>query len=254
MPHPIGVIGGMGPHAGVLLVQRILAATVAVRDQDHLPIALLSYASRIPDRSEFVEGFSPVNPAGAILDVAADLAGLGVQVAGMPCNTAHVPVIFDQIVAGLPGRAPGLRLLNLIDETVAHAAVHLPDVKRVGLLATLGTYRSGIYEKRLEKAGLLPVVPDSEAHELQIHRAIYDPEYGIKAKANPVTDRAIDELSIAIEQLANRGAEAVILGCTEISIAFDDPSSSPLPVIDATTALARALVREKAPSRLRPLA
>ncbi len=254
MTHPIGVIGGVGPHAGLLLVERILAATEARRDQDHLPVALLSYADRIPDRTAFLEGYAPINPAGPILDVAADLARLGVQVAGIPCNTAHAPAIFDQVVAGLPRRAPGLRLLHLIDEAVVFVAQRVPRARRIGLLATLGTYRSGIYDVRLEKAGLLPVIPDSEMQEARVHRAIYDPDYGIKAHPGPVTERAMGELSEAIDHLAARGAEAVILGCTELSVAFRDPGRSPLPLVDATTALARALVRETAPARLLPLA
>jgi len=253
MIHPVGVIGGLGPHAGLVLVERILAATEAHRDQDHVPVALLSYPDRIPDRSAFLEGFAPVNPAGAILEVAADLGRLGVRVAGIACNTAHAPDIFDVILDGLPHRAPDLRLLHLVDEAVSHIGECAPKARRIGVLATVGTYRAGIYEQRLERAGYLPVIPDSESQEGRVHRAIYDPEFGIKARSTPVSERAMVGLIETIVHLAERGADAVLLGCTELSIAFADPSVSPLPAVDATTALARALVREAAPARLKPL-
>jgi aspartate racemase len=252
--HPIGVIGGLGPNAGLLLVERIFASTVASRDQDHLPIALLSYADRIPDRSAFLAGEAAVNPAGPMLEVAAALAGLGARVAGVACNTAHVPAIWDVFIEGLPGRAPGLRVLHLVDEAVAHVAERAPGATRIGLLATLGTYRAGIYAERLELAGLVPVLPDPRVRADRVHRAIYDPVYGIKARPDPVSRPAMDDLYVAIDHLAARGAEAVILGCTEFSVAFRDPSTSPLPLVDASTALARALIRETAPERLRPLA
>jgi len=253
MTAPVGVIGGLGPHAGLLLVERLFAATRAATDQEHLPVALLSYGDRIPDRTAFLAGDAAVNPAGPILDVAADLARLGVRVAGMPCNTAHAPPIFDAVRAGLPDRAPGLRLLHLVEEAVAFVPERVPGARRIGVLATLGTYRTGLYETWLERAGLVPVLPDERVRTGQVHAAIYDPVHGIKARPDPVTPEAMAALGAAIRHLADRGADAVLLGCTELSVAFRGREEAGLLLVDATTALARALVREATPDRLLPL-
>src|SRR5690606_41469903 len=107
----IGVIGGMGPYAGLDLVRKIFDHTAASRDQDHLPVALLSYPGRIRDRSLFLlratEEDSGVNPAEAIAGIALELDRLGATVAGIPSNTAHAPAILDVVTP--PPRRGGAR-------------------------------------------------------------------------------------------------------------------------------------------------
>ena len=72
----IGVLGGMGPYAGLDLVRKIFDRTRAGVDQEHLPVALLSYAHRIQDRSAFLFDETTENPALAIAEVARQLDGL----------------------------------------------------------------------------------------------------------------------------------------------------------------------------------
>lgn len=253
MTAPIGIIGGMGPHAGLDLMRAVLASVTATADQDYPAIALLSYSDRIPDRTAWLAGRELRDPAEAILSVAHDLSLLGVRWAGMACNTAHAPAILGRVRERLPREAPGVTLLDMIGETVAACRLAVPGATRIGLLATLGTYRTGVYADALVAAGLVPVLPTESTREQRVHRAIYDPVFGIKTRPDPVTGEARALLAEAVGELVEMGAQAIILGCTELPLAFSGRSAGPLPTVDPTIALARALVREAAPERLVPL-
>ncbi|ARA93221.1 aspartate racemase [Rhodothermaceae bacterium RA] len=252
MPSPplIGVIGGMGPYAGLHLTRKIFEHTRAQTDQEHLPVALLSLPN-LPDRTAYLLGQDPVNPAVALADVAARLDDLGAAVAGMACNTAHAPAIFDVIVETLHRTGRSIRLLHMIEETARHTRALLGAGARVGVLATLGTYRFRLYQEALQAAGLVPVVPDEPLQEPLVHRSIYDPQYGIKARSHPVSPMARQGLLSAITHLKQHGARAIILGCTELPLAFPEPEVQGLPLIDPSDVLARALIRATCPDRLR---
>ncbi|HEU5148202.1 MAG TPA: aspartate/glutamate racemase family protein, partial [Chryseosolibacter sp.] len=73
--------------------------------------------------------------------------------------------------------------------------------------------------------------------------AIYDAEYGIKAYSNPVTMRAKENLLLALDYLKQKGVSAVVLGCTELSLAFGAEDMG-VRLIDSTSVLAKALIRE----------
>ena len=247
----IGIVGGMGPYAGLDLVAKVFGETEAGSDQEHLPVALLSYGHRIRDRTAYVFGQTDENPGFAIADVLIALDRLGATVAGMPCNSAHMPPIYDLIQERLQRGGHRIRVLHLIGETVRFVREALPQVRRVGPLSTLGTFRLRVYEKAIKSAGLDPVMPSEEVQASLVHRAIYDPEFGIKAQSEPVTSRAVEMVRESMEYLRRRGAEAIILGCTELPLAVPDPNAPGL--IDPARALARALIRESYPDKLRPL-
>ncbi len=269
----IGIVGGVGPQAGLDLARKVIDQTLAAADQQHLPLALLSLPGQIPDRTEFLLGRSLDNPGEAISRVILALEGLGAEVIGIPCNTAHAPAIFEVIrdrlaeAAGRPstdGPRGRVQILHMIEEVARFLAEQFPHVRRVGVLATTGTVRSGVYPSILGGRGFQVLSPD-EAGQQAVHDAIYNAEYGIKAQADPVTGKATQALFEAIEYLRQQGAEAIVLGCSEIPLAVSTahiglaPSdgSSPLgdlktPIIDANLVLARALVREAAPEKLRP--
>ena len=260
MPHVppgIGVIGGMGPAAGLDLVDKITAQTRAHCDHEHLPVALLSYPRRIVDRSTFLFGKTDVNPGHAIAEIARQLEQVGAAVAGMPCNTAHAPAIFDTIVDDLAATGHQIRLLHMIDETVQFMKTHTPYVQCVGTLSTLAVYDLKLHRTPLEEAGFDVVVPDDDVKREQVNRTIFDTTFGLKAQAHPVTPTARRNLLDAIRHLRDKGADAVVLGCTELPLAplvdgangIDD-----LLLIDPADILARALIREIDPTALRPLA
>lgn len=245
----IGIIGGMGPQAGLDLAAKVIAETQAVTDQDHLPMSLLSYGHLIGDRSAYVFGKPIENPGIAIASVARELSSLGVQVAGIPCNSAHAPQIFDELTRSLKGIP--IRILHLIHETIQYIQDTLPGITRIGCLSTLSVHRLGLYRSALEDAGYTPVMPTDEVAEQVVHRAIFDPGFGIKAKSAPVTDQARKMILSAVDHCRSKGVEAVILGCTELPLAVSHAEG--IPLIDPARALARALIRETSPKKLAPL-
>lgn len=249
-PHVIGVIGGMGPYAGLDLVRKIFDNTIASRDQDHVPVALLTYPDRIPDRSRFLFGESDDSPVPAIIDIADRLVDAGATRIAVPCNTAHADPIYGPLTERYEDNA-NVRFLSIITEAVHHIRMTYPAVERVGVLGTLATMRLELYEREVTAAGLEYLAPEPDVQERVVNRTIYDPPYGIKAQGNPVSPQARAALLEAIDHLTNRGAEVVVLGCTELPLAIPEREIGGTTIIDPTTALARALIRETYPEKLR---
>jgi aspartate racemase len=245
----IGIVGGVGPLAGLDLQRKIVTQTIAGRDQDHLPVISVSWPGPIPDRTEYLLGQVAENPAHAILAQLRLLADAGATVAGIPCNTAHAPAIFNVIQAGVDTLPRPLRLLHMIDETAAHLAAQHPTLRTVGVLSTTGTWRTRLYPAALEQRGYRVVAPDEALQVGTIHPAIYDPTYGVKA-AGGVTARARAGLEQGIAALREQGAKAIILGCTEMPLVLPEREYEGLPLIDPTLVLARALIRAVDPARL----
>ena len=247
----IGIVGGVGPYAGVDLAGKILDQTIADTDQGHLPVALLSVPEKIADRTEFLLGRTEVNPAEAISRIILDLERLGAGVVGIPCNTAHAPKIFEAIRRKLRAAASKVQLLHMIEEVARFLGEHFPQVRRVGVLCTTGTYRSRVYPDGLEPHGFRVLVP-AEHLQQGVQSAIYDGDYGLKARPAPASDTAKRRLAEAIEHLRQAGAEAIILGCSEIPLAVTEKRVGEAAVVDANLVLARALIREAAPEKLKP--
>lgn len=249
----IGVLGGLGPYAGLDLVRAVFDETVAARDQEHLPVALLSYPGRLPDRSAWLADPTAPNPVPALLEVLRRLDDAGCAVAGIPCNTAHAPAIYDRLVEGLAREDRALRLIHIVDAIVAHVREVAPGVQAVGVLATDASLRFRLHEIGLERAGMSDVVPDLRVQSALVQPSIFDGEWGLKAFSNPPNARARAALLEAVEHLAGKGAEAVILGCTELPLAVPEGEHAGVPLVNSTRALARALVRTSHPAKLRPL-
>jgi aspartate racemase len=247
----IGIVGGVGPYAALDLAQKIFDETVAQRDQDHLPVALLSYPELIPDRTAFLVGESRVNPALGMLEVILELERLGCRVVGIPCNTAHAPAIWNVITAGLAERGSGVRLLHMVEEVAEFVRQTWPDARRIGVLSTIGAQRSGIYPAVLGRHGLETVTLADSEHQELVHDSVYDPEYGIKARANPASNLARANVLTAVTRARAAGAEVVVLACTELPLAVPEHVVEGTPIVDATRVLARALIRATAPERLR---
>jgi aspartate racemase len=249
----IGIIGGMGPHAGYDLAEKILTQTAARTDQEHLPVALLSYPERLVDRSTFLYDETDENPAYALADIARRLEGAGAVVAGMPCNTAHAPGIFDVIVEELDRTGHGIRLLHMIEETVQFMQDTMPQVGCIGTLSTLAVYDLGLHRRPLEAAGFDVVVPDKDVQRDVVNRTIFDATFGLKAQSRPVTPKARQNLVDAIQHLRDKGADAIMLGCTELPLAPLLDGVDGVPLIDPALILARSLIQATYPEALKPL-
>ncbi|WP_186164627.1 aspartate/glutamate racemase family protein [Burkholderia gladioli] len=226
----IGILGGMGPHAGALLVERLTALHHAARrDQDH-PRVLLYSNSQIPNRVDAIlgRGPSPVPEIAESLDL---LARCGAQFAAIACNTAHV--FLDEIRSR--ATLPVIDMIAATSERLAQLGLH-----RVALLATEGTVASGLYQHPLEAAGIEVVVPDAAGQAL-VSAAIYDPLRGIKASASPLDSRMLGELARVSETLLEGDrAQALLIACTDLSIAYRHPLLAGLPSLDALDELAHA--------------
>ena len=228
-PLTIGILGGMGPAATVDLFDRIVRATPAQRDQDHIPILIVNDPS-IPDRSAAIlhGGEDPTPRLAAGIE---KLVAMGAAFVAIPCNTAHF------YLPALSENAP-IPLLDMIGETVATLGRDHPTVERVGVLATSGTLAVGLYQKALQAAGLIPVEPTPAEIE-QMMDAIYGPR-GVKTAG--VTTEARNGLRLVGQALIDRGAQALILGCTEIPLALHD-GDLPVPLVASSQCLAEAAVR-----------
>ena len=220
----IGIIGGMGPMATVDLMQKIILATDAQEDQEHIPI-LVDNNTRIPDRTAAILGAGP-SPVPELLKSAQRLTAAGADFLIMGCNTAH---------CFLPEFEPELTvpLLNMVTLTAEYCQAQ--GLKKVALLASAGTCRTGLYQKALAAVGVAVLQPEG-AQEQAIHGMIYD---GVKA-GNPHYDAAPAQQ--VLRELQAQGAEAFVLGCTEMPVAVAMYHLQGH-FIDATQVLAEASVR-----------
>jgi aspartate racemase len=250
----IGVLGGLGPYAGLDLVREVFDQTDAAADQEHLPVTLLSYPGRIPDRSTWLADASAPSPVPGMLEVLRRLDAAGCAVAGVPCNTAHAPALFDTLTAALAAEGRALRVVHIVDAIVAHIRELAPGVERVGVLATDASRRFRLHEIGLEAAGMDDVQPDADVQARLVQPSIFDPVWGLKAQSAPPSARARAALLEATEHLVAKGAQAVILGCTELPLAVPEPRHAGVPLVNSTRALARALIRATHPQKLRALA
>jgi aspartate racemase len=248
----IGIVGGAGPFAGLDLQAKILTHTIASQDQDYLTVINLSHPSQLPDRTAYLLGETAVNPAQAIFQQLQTLERAGANVAAIPCNTAHAPAIFDTVLAQLSAAGSHLKFLHMIQETASYLRQHHPHIRHIGVLSTTGTYRARTYPQLLEPIGFEVLVPDEIVQETAVHPAIYHPQHGIKihGKATPQAQKWLQQ---GINSLRQQNAEAIILGCTELPLAVNAAHLDSMIIIDPTVILARALIREANPAKLKPV-
>ena len=200
MAKTIGILGGLGPAASVYFYGLITAHTKALRDQDHPDIILYSKAST-PDRTDFILGNSADSPLPAMIEGVHALTGAGAELIAIPCNTAHY--FYDEIQ-----RTSSVPVLNIVKETVRLAKN--AGIRRIGIMATTGTVTVGAYQQACLEEGLSFVLP-CERSQAALMDIIYR---DIKTDGEPDTEKF---LRIA-QELYENGAEAVILGCTELSL------------------------------------
>jgi aspartate racemase len=245
----IGVIGGVGPYAGLDFFKNILDNTISSRDQDHVSAVLLSCPALISDRTEFLLGNETENPAFAMFECAKRLYGIGVKYASVACNTAHSKRIFTPFLDMVHEELPDLVIVNMLETCMLHIKNNMPGIKRIGYLATKGTYMSGVYREYLAGGDLSLMEPETQGQE-RIHEAIYSKGFGIKIHSDPVHAKARSVLLYETFKLLDRGAEAVILGCTELPLAVN-PGNFLAPILDPGKLTARRLIDLAAPEKLR---
>ena len=248
----IGIVGGAGPYAGLDMAQKLLQQTKANSDQDYLPTLLISTPELIEDRTDFLLGESKINPAYGIFSNLRDLEALGATVAGIACNTAHAPEIRNVFLEKLKSADSKLKLLDMISETAVFLRNHCQEVTTVGVLSTIGTWKARFYPELLREYGF-EVLTLNEQQQNNLHNeALFNPVYGIKVQAHPVSVKARESLLEGLHTLEKQGAQAIILGCTEIPLGIPERTIGETYCIDPGLILARALIREFCIEKLLP--
>ena len=156
------------------------------------------------------------------------VAAAGADVFVCPDNTAHL--VLESIVDQLP--IPGLHIVDAVCQEIARHGW-----TQVGLLGTRWTMTGEVYARALASRGLTRVLPEASTRE-RINAAIF--EELCQGRFLPETTAMFVR---AVAELADAGAQCVVLGCTEIPLILNDENAS-LPVLDSTRLLARAAVRE----------
>jgi len=237
MAKMIGVLGGMGPAATADFYLKIIRATPAKTDQEHLKVLIFSNP-HVPDRTAAIRGEGP-DPLPVLVAGAEILVQGGADFITIPCVTAHY--FYDALQ-----RAVSIPILHLIGETVTAVLAEHPGFHRLGLLATTGTIESRLFEGYFEPRGFSILPPDPAVQASGVMEAIYAIKHG-----EPM-ERPRRLIREAAEHLRGRGAQAILAGCTEVPLVLQD-GDLPVPVIDPTWILAQAAVR-RALDQDRPLA
>lgn len=227
----IGILGGMGPDATVDCFAKIIKNTPAARDQEHLRVVIDSNP-KVPDRTAAIigDGDSPVPIMIAGCRV---LERAGADLIIIPCVSAHVFLTDVQQQIDLP-------ILSIFDAVAETITRENPDIKTVGLLATTGTVKGGLFQKRLLQDGILTLVPE-DGMQSKIMSAVYDIKNAQKTRTR---SEITDDLVAAAESLISKkpeGARGIIAGCTEVPLALRQ-EHLPLPYFDAVTILARTAI------------
>ena len=219
----IGIIGGMGPAATADLFTKIIANTAASCDQEHLHV-IIDSNTNIPDRTAaLLDGGA--DPTAELTLSARRLESAGAQLLVMPCNTAHG--FYDAVCAAVD--IPVLHMIRLTAQTLQREGV-----RKAGLLATDGTVRTGIYARCFEGSGIELIKPSPEA-QAAVMGIIYD---GVKAGRHSFDTAGF---RAAAQELLDRGAQTLILGCTELPLAFEMYGLH-FPHTDPTLVLAREAI------------
>ena len=221
----LGVIGGMGPLATADFFRKLIDATPARNDDEHIPV-LIHSVPQVPSRQAAILRAGP-SPLPALLAARDRVLAGGATVLVMPCNTAHY--WYDGLIAGC--NVPFIHIVDAVAELLPAEA------RELGIVATRATLQTRVFEQRLSRRGIALTAPDDLTYDRAVQPAIDAVKRGATREGGqllePVVAAALDS-----------GAAAVVLACTELPIALD-AIESPLRArcIDSTDALARACVR-----------
>ena len=218
----VGIIGGMGPEATADLMVKVIRATPAKVDQDHIRM-LVDSNPKVPCRVKAILGDGD-NPGPVMAQMAEGLEKMGADFLVIPCNTAHYYI--DYVTDAVK-----IDVLNIIEETVK--ALKKDGVKKVALLATSALISTNLYIKELTAAGIEVIVPQEDYQQI-----VMETIFAVKSGDFPKAESYVDEI---ISHVVGRGAEAMILGCTELPLLISE-EKYPFKFYDPTNILAKAIV------------
>lgn len=223
----IGILGGMGPEATADLYYRIIRATQVEKDQDHIHV-IIDSNSKVPDRTPAILGTGP-SPLPILIETGKRLETAGADFLIVPCNTAHyfLPEVQKQL---------GIPILHMINLSAEYIAEKYPKVKKAGLLASDGTIVSKLYHNSYSEQGIEIITP-SKSSQRDVMAAIY--KY-IKTGDLKTGGELLHRVSL---ELIEAGSDAVLCGCTEVSLVLHDGDLS-VPVVDPLQVLAEEAVKQ----------
>lgn len=197
----IGILGGMGPLATVDLFEKIVLATKAEKDQDHIPI-LIDNKPQIADRTQAILNQGP-SPYKELLAGAKGLEKMGAGLLAIACNTSHY--YYQDLTREL--EIPILHMQKIVAKKIGQGPY-----KKPAILATKGALEVGLYQKALDQEGVDYLLPNQDQENI-IQDLIYQ---AIKSKNFNYPQEAIQGV---FQDLQDQGADSFILGCTELPIA-----------------------------------
>ena len=220
----LGVLGGMGPAAAAEFLRLLAERAPVSSDQEHAITYLLS-DPQAPDRSSAILGVGE-DPTERLKDDLLTLTRWGANLLAVPCNTAHF--FIDRFKDELP-----VPLVHIVEETVRAATALSP--KGAWLTATLGTMRSGLYQKEAEKQGYSFFIPPEEAQR-QVQRSIELVKSGRKDEGGQL-------LRGAVKELWRERDLPVCAACTELPLAYDASGLPQEKTVSSLGALCEACLR-----------
>jgi len=225
MVKKLGILGGMGPAASAEFVTRLIRQSPATCDQEHIPFVLWN-EPRIPDRSTSIQA-GDNRPLLLMLQGIQALKTLGCDSIVIPCNSAHF-WYNDMVKMGVP-------ILHIVDSIADELRnLHLENAT-IGIMGTQGTIEHGLYQERLEQQGWRCIVPDRAEMDFFVQPAID------LIKSGKITESQLLLMKV-INSLIDRGAQAVVLGCTELPLSIDISIEQGIPIINSIDSLVQSVI------------
>ena len=222
----LGIIGGLGPMATAYFYSRVVEMTNASIDQEHIETWIGS-CPQIPDRTAFLLSKDAAeDPRPTLIEVGRKLRDIGAEVLAIPCITAHA--FHKEMEEGI-----GLPVIHAIRELGNWCQDK--GVTSLGVMATDGAKKSKIYDDVLSEYGVTCIWP-SEGDQKKVMSLIYDDVKAGKALNHGYFTEASEALFLS-------GAQAIVLGCTELSQAMVEMDLDDR-FVDIIDVLAKACVRE----------
>ena len=221
----LGILGGMGPEASEVFYHKIINATHASCDQDHLDVLLWSHAA-IPDRTAMIKAGRTEELWQVFARDIAMMKAAGIDYLAVPCNTSHY-------FAKEMDEAMDHHFINMITCAASHAKEC--GFKRVGVLATDGTVEADLYGKALHEEGITCFYPDKEDQKVVMSIIYEEIKKGKKG--------SLEYFEAVLSHMQEKGCEAVILACTELSVLkMNYPTLNRDCIIDAMDVLCEACI------------
>lgn len=201
----VGIVGGVGPEASNKFCEFLVKYKNAKSDQEN--ISFLHYCNpQIPDRTEFILG-NGVDPTPEFIESCKLLQNSGADFLVIPCNTAHYFLPEIQKHVSIP-------ILDMTKLLIKKILEENPPIRKIGILATTGSIKARIYQEYFERLGIESILPSEEEQENLVMHAVYGAN-GIKAGKKTIAKKKLIDIA---HRLIERGAEVLVLGCTEIPL------------------------------------